>query len=129
MILGQTPFYDNNIDQITLFKRIVHGRYRFPKQSISEEAQDLISGMLSNTLTQRLGCLAHAERDIKGHPFMRDINFGKLGKRMLKAPWVPQLTNPLDASCFESWDHLDDKEKKGSYKQLDKKEQDIFVQF
>lgn len=129
MILGQTPFYDNNIDQITLFKRIVHGRYRFPSQSFSEEAQDLIAGMLANKLTQRLGCLAQAERDIKDHPFMGDINFGKLGKRMVKAPWVPLLRDPLDASCFESWDHLDDKETTGDYKPLSKKEQDIFHEF
>ncbi|KAL9184858.1 hypothetical protein ACHAXT_002635 [Thalassiosira profunda] len=129
MIVGQTPFYDHNIDQITLFKRIVHGRYRFPSQSFSEEAQGLIAGMLANKLTQRLGCLAHAERDIKDHPFMGDINFGKLGKRMMKAPWVPLLRDPLDASCFESWDHLDDKETTGGYRPLSKKEQDIFQAF
>ena len=129
MILGQTPFYDHNIDQITLFKRIVHGRYRFPSHSFSEEAQDLIAGMLANKLTQRLGCLAQAERDIKDHPFMADINFGKLGKRMMKAPWVPMLRDPLDASCFESWDHLDDKETTVDYKSLSKKENDIFLAF
>lgn len=129
MILGQTPFYDHNIDQITLFKRIVHGRYRFPAHAFSEEAQDLISGMLANKLTQRLGCLAQAERDIKDHPFMADINFGKLGKRMMKAPWVPVLRDPLDASCFESWDHLDDKETTGDYKPLSKKEQSVFEDF
>lgn len=129
MILGQTPFYDHNIDQITLFKRIVHGRYRFPSHAFSEEAQDLIAGMLANKLTQRLGCLAQAERDIKDHPFMEEINFGKLGKRMSKAPWVPVLRDPLDASCFESWDHLDDKETTGDYKPISKKEQNIFVDF
>jgi len=128
MITGQTPFYDHNIDQITLFKRIVHGRYRFPK-SFSDEAQDLISGMLANKSTRRLGCLASAERDIKEHPFMKDINFGKLGKRLLKAPWVPRLRDPLDASCFESWDHLDDKETTGNYKTLSSKEQDMFQAF
>mmetsp|Transcript_38336 Transcript_38336/g.80666 ORF Transcript_38336/g.80666 Transcript_38336/m.80666 type:complete len:927 (+) Transcript_38336:361-3141(+) len=129
MILGQTPFYDHNIDQITLFKRIVHGRYRFPSHAFSQEAQDLIAAMLANKLTQRLGCLAQGERDIKDHPFMGDINFGKLGKRMLKAPWVPVLRDPLDASCFESWDHLDDKETTGDYKPLSKKEQSIFKEF
>mmetsp|Transcript_25783 Transcript_25783/g.46519 ORF Transcript_25783/g.46519 Transcript_25783/m.46519 type:complete len:936 (+) Transcript_25783:465-3272(+) len=129
MILGQTPFYDHNIDQITLFKRIVHGRYRFPTNAFSDEAQDLISGMLANKLTQRLGCLAQAERDIKDHPFMGDVNFGKLVKRMMKAPWVPVLRDPLDASCFESWDHLDDKETTGEYKPLSKKEQAIFHEF
>ncbi|EED86116.1 hypothetical protein THAPSDRAFT_bd1465 [Thalassiosira pseudonana CCMP1335] len=129
MILGQTPFYDHNIDQITLFKRIVHGRYRFPSNAFSEEAQDLITGMLANKSTQRLGCLAHAERDIKEHPFLSEINFGKLGKRMIKAPWVPRLRNPLDASCFESWDHLDDKETTGHYKALKSAEQEIFVEF
>jgi len=83
--------------------------------------------MLADKLTQRLGCLAQAERDIKDHPFMEDINWGKLGKRMAKAPWVPQLRDPLDASCFESWDHL--KEMTGDYKQLSKKEQAIFTEF
>jgi len=129
MIGGQTPFYDDNIDQITLFKRIVHGRYRFPKFGYSESSQSLITGMLANKVTERLGCLAYAERDIKDHPFMKDINFGKLAKRMIKAPWVPQLTNPLDASCFESWDHLEDKETKGGYAPLSKKEQEIFKEF
>lgn len=129
MILGQTPFYDTNIDQITLFKRIVHGRYRFPSKAFTEEAQDIIAGMLANKLTQRLGCLAQAERDIKQHAFMADINFGKLAKRMMKAPWVPQLRDPLDASCFESWDHLDDKETTGAYKALKSKEQAIFKDF
>ena len=124
-----SKYDDLLVDKITLFKRIVHGRYRFPSHSFSQEAQDLISGMLANKLTQRLGCLAHAERDIKEHPFMEDINWGKLGKRMMKAPWVPQLRDPLDASCFESWDHLDDKETTGDYKKLSKKEQDIFVEF
>eukprot|EP00956_Cyclotella_meneghiniana_P037142 scaffold134820_cov57-Cyclotella_meneghiniana.AAC.8 len=107
MISGQTPFYDDNIDQITLFKRIVHGRYRFPSGYFSDVAQDLIRGMLANKSTQRLGCLAQAERDIKDHPFLEEVNFGKLGKRLATAPWVPQLRDPLDASCFESWDHLD----------------------
>jgi len=129
MIMGQTPFYDDDIDQITLFKRIVHGRYKFPSQAFSEEAQDLIAGMLANKMTQRLGCLAQGERDIKQHPFLAGINFGKLGKRMMKAPWVPKLRDPLDASCFESWDHLDDKETTGEYKSLGKKEQDIFKDF
>lgn len=128
MITGQTPFYDHNIDQITLFKRIVHGRYRFPK-SFSDEAKDLIKGMLANKPTQRLGCLASAERDIKEHPFMKEINFGKLQKRLLKAPWVPSLRDPFDASCFESWDHLENKEKTASYKSLSSKEQDIFKDF
>jgi len=129
MILGQTPFYDYNIDQITLFKRIVHGRYRFPSGNFSEEAQDLIKGMLANKSTERLGCLAQADRDIKEHPFLKDINFHKMGKRMIKAPWVPRLRDPLDASCFESWDHLDDKESTGDYKKLTDDEQDIFEEF
>ena len=129
MILGQTPFYVHNIDQITLFKRIVFGRHRYPPQSFSAEAQDLISGMLASKSTQRLGCLAHAERDIKDHPFFGDINFGKLSKRMIKAPWVPVLRDPLDASCFESWDHLDDKETRGTFKPLGKNEHDIFHEF
>lgn len=107
MVSGQTPFYDENIDQITLFKRIVHGRYRFPSGYFSDVAQDLIRGMLANKSTQRLGCLAQGERDIKDHPFLEEINWGKLGKRLMKAPWVPRLRDPLDASCFESWDHLD----------------------
>ncbi|KAL7503738.1 hypothetical protein ACHAXN_001944 [Cyclotella atomus] len=129
MVSGQTPFYDENIDQITLFKRIVHGRYRFPSGYFSDVAQDLIRGMLANKSTQRLGCLAQGERDIKDHPFLEEINWGKLGKRLMKAPWVPRLRDPLDASCFESWDHLDDKETTGNYKKLSSEEQKIFEDF
>ncbi|EED90517.1 predicted protein, partial [Thalassiosira pseudonana CCMP1335] len=105
MLFASTPFYERGIDQKGLFKNIVRGKWKLPDSSkLSKHAIDLIYGMLQRKPTERLGCLAGGYRDIKHHPWMQEVNFVKLVKKQIKAPWTPQISDPLDISNFENFE-------------------------
>ena len=74
------------------------------------------------------GCLAGGYRDVKNHPFFKEVNFNKLVKKQIKAPWVPVIDNPLDISHFENFDADEEDFTKGK-KPLSADEQLIFADF
>jgi len=129
MLFGYSPFYRPGIDQKGLFKSIVYGNWKFPSQSdLSKPARDLIKGLLEKRPAERLGCLAGGYRDVKNHPNFQGVNFTKLVKKQIKAPWVPEIDNPLDISHFENFDGDDDDFLKDK-KPLTPDEQAIFEDF
>ena len=112
MIAGYTPFYEEGMDQITLFRAIVRGSFEFPKSgSMSAEAEDLIMRLLVVDPSQRLGSLASGLKDIYRQSWFSDMNFDRLKRKEIRAPWVPKISDPLDTANFENWDHLPDKDK------------------
>jgi len=114
MLFGTNPFFDYNdpsICQRTLFKRIVRADFQRPcEQSAvdaysktSKEAKDLIKKLLVVNPNRRLGCQAQADLDIRNHPwFKEDIDFGKLYRKELEAPWVPEISDPFDGNNFKA---------------------------
>jgi hypothetical protein len=84
--------------------------------------------MIKRDPTRRLGSLAGGERDIFVHPFFESIDFKELRRMTIKPPYVPTIKNPLDATNFEDWSHLQDKTEK-KYKSLTKKQEEIFEDF
>jgi len=140
MLFGTNPFFDYDdptIDQRTLFKRIVKGQFQRPRkqsaidayQNVSDDAKDIIKKMLVVNTTKRLGCMARADLDIRDHPWFANkdtgIDFGKLYRKELKAPWVPTVTSPFDGQNF-SVPKAGDKSK---LKPLSDKEQRQFKEF
>eukprot|EP00566_Odontella_aurita_P000411 CAMPEP_0113529652 /NCGR_PEP_ID=MMETSP0015_2-20120614/2512_1 /TAXON_ID=2838 /ORGANISM="Odontella" /LENGTH=868 /DNA_ID=CAMNT_0000428305 /DNA_START=333 /DNA_END=2939 /DNA_ORIENTATION=+ /assembly_acc=CAM_ASM_000160 len=128
MIVGVTPFYDHGIEQLELFKKIVQGRFIFPRSLMSTEARDIVRKLLTVRPSNRLGVLAGGDRDIRGHPWFADFDFDAMMNKEIKAPWVPKLKDPLDVSNFDNWDHLDTPPDK-KQKALNVKEQDMFKDF
>jgi hypothetical protein len=53
---------------------------------------------------------------------------GEAPRKELPAPRVPKIKNPLDASNFEDWSHLEDKTLK-NYPPLPKDKEAIFDKF
>eukprot|EP00985_Skeletonema_marinoi_P016649 scaffold8993_cov207-Skeletonema_marinoi.AAC.5 len=105
MLFGNTPFYTSGIDQKGLLKNIVRGNWSIPSDAqVSDHATDLITGMLQRRVTERLGCLAGGYRDIKAHPWMKEVNFNKLVKKQIRAPWVPCIEGAFDISNFEEYE-------------------------
>jgi serine/threonine protein kinase len=129
MMCGTTPFYRDGMDQISLFRAVVKGKFQFPKsRSYSEEWMDLIRGMLEVVPNRRLGSLAGGSQDLYRAPWFSSIQFSKLKSKAIPAPWVPKIKDPLDCSNFENWDHLQDK---GKMKDppISKKDEAIFLDF
>lgn len=108
MVVGASPFYSEGTDQVSLFKRIVQASFEFPEDGVvQDQAQDLIKRLLMQRHSERLGCLACGEEDIRIHKWFNVINVDKLLKKQFPTPWVPKIKNPLDASHFESYTDLE----------------------
>lgn len=106
MIFGLTPFYEHDIEQLQLFKKIVMGRFLFPVGKVSAHARDIIKKLLSTHPLKRLGCLAGAEKDIHEHDWFIGFDLGKLARKETAAPWRPKLNGEFDVTNFDDWSHV-----------------------
>mmetsp|Transcript_33292 Transcript_33292/g.50216 ORF Transcript_33292/g.50216 Transcript_33292/m.50216 type:complete len:802 (+) Transcript_33292:120-2525(+) len=115
MLSGDTPFYEEGMDQIGLMKSIVKKKLKYPTSRakrahfFKDDSKEIISALLTKSPAARLGSLAGGEKDIYEASFFRSIQFGNLKAKKLIPPMKPDIKNPLDTSYFENWDHLDDK--------------------
>jgi len=108
MLVGRSPFYSYGTDQVSLFKRIVQVKYSFPPGGmVSEPAQDLIQRLIVRRQANRFGCLARGDMDIRDHYWFNVIDVEKLLVKHIPAPWVPRIKDPLDASHFDSYRHME----------------------
>jgi CRP-like cAMP-binding protein/tRNA A-37 threonylcarbamoyl transferase component Bud32 len=108
MLVGRSPFYSYGTDQVSLFKRIVQVKYSFPPGgTVNEQAQDLIQRLIVRRQANRFGCLARGDMDIRDHSWFNVIDVDKLLNKKVPAPWVPRIKDPLDASHFDSYRHVE----------------------
>lgn len=111
LLTGDTPFYKSGLSQMDLFRAIVKAKFNMPKK-LSPTAQSIISELLVRNPTQRLGSLAEGENGILNHAWMSEISMDELRLKTLKAPKIPKIKDPLDASNFDDWSHIADMTKK-----------------
>ena len=129
MLVGRSPFYSYGTDQVSLFKRIVEVEYSFPPGAVVNEiAQDLIQRLIVRRQSNRFGCLARADMDIRDHAWFSMISTEKLLQKQIPAPWVPQIEDPLDASNFDSYKHVEN-EGPSNKPALSSGQQDLFKDF
>lgn len=93
---------------------------------MSVTSKDLLRRMFVVNPRDRFGNFAAGDVDIRNHPFFKDIDWEKLAKKELKAPLVPSIKDPLDATNFRSWK---DEEEKDDGKPLTEKQQKQFKDF
>lgn len=48
--------------------------------------------------------------------------------RECKAPWIPLIEDPFDTSCFDDWDHLEDRTEM-TYDPIDPEDAALFEGF
>ena len=113
MLMGENPFYFEGIDQILLFQSIVQDEVDRPRKgAVSSHAMDIIDKLLVKDPTMRLGSLAAGENEILEHPWFQSLDLPAMRKRKFpNVPWIPEISNTMDASCFEDWSELEDKTK------------------
>ena len=127
MIVGFTPFWNDDMDQHALMKAIVKGEFDFPTGNfMSENSKSLIRAMLTVNVKHRLGCFAAGDLDIRNHPFFKEIDWTLLAKKQAKAPMVPKIKDPLDANNFRNWK---DEAVEDDGKPLTEKQQKLFKDF
>ncbi|GLD95185.1 hypothetical protein PINS_up003827 [Pythium insidiosum] len=95
MMTGQTPFFDRNRKR--MFHNILHRDVVFTS-AFSEEAKDLLTGLLRRDPAKRLGSGPSGAQEIMDHPFFASIDFDKLMKKELEPPFKPVVTSEADVS-------------------------------
>jgi len=129
MLVGRSPFYSYGTDQVSLFKRIVQVKYAFPPGGmVTEPAQDLIQRLIVRRQANRFGCLARKDMDVRDHYWFNVIDVDKLLKKKIPAPWVPKIKDPLDASHFDSYRHVEN-EPPSNKPNITAQQQTLFAEF
>jgi len=90
MLSGYPPFYDAN--PYDIYRRIAIGYYEFPS-CISMQARQLISGLLEQDLSKRLGCLNGGAEDVMNNAWFQGVDWGIVLQKRIQPPWLPELTS------------------------------------
>jgi len=128
MLVGRSPFYSYGTDQVSLFKRIVQVKYSFPQGIVNETAQDVVKRLIVRRQANRFGCLARGDMDIRDHAWFGVIDVDLLLRKRIPAPWIPQIRDPLDASHFDSYGHVEN-EPPSNKPRLSPNQQELFNDF
>ena len=117
LYFGCTPFYSDSHRQI--FQNILkHDTITFPKEFVLENPNgvELISNLLENNSTTRLGCLLNGVDDIISHSFFHNFSWNELSSRTMTPPFVPILKEfGVAALVVESDDDEEDTDKKAAW--------------
>ena len=98
MLCGLPPFYVENIDQ--MYELIKSAPLKFPNRIIlSDNAKDIIKKLLNRNVKKRLG--NNGIKEIKEHPFFKDIDFNLIEQKKIPAPFVPKLNEKTDVQYFD----------------------------
>jgi len=103
MLTGLPPFYSQNIN--IMYQKILNGELRFPSY-VSPDGQSLLEGLLTRDVDRRLGSGPDGSNNVKKHSFFKDIDFDKMERKELDAPFKPRVkdadkdTSQID-DCFK----------------------------
>lgn len=100
MLAGYPPFFDDH--PFHIYEKILEGRIVFPTH-FTPAARDLVRKLLTADRTRRLGNLRGGAEDVKNHPWFAGVDWGKVYRREIVAPIVPEVAGPGDSSNFEKY--------------------------
>jgi len=98
MIVGQPPFCDE--DPMGIYQKILAGKIYFPKY-FDKNAKALVKKLLTADLSKRYGNLKDGSDDILKHKWFSSLDWAKLEKLELPAPYKPTMKDESDVSNFE----------------------------
>lgn len=95
LLVGYPPFYSKSYFQTS--GKILKNDPIFP-QEFDSDAKDLIAKLLDKNHKTRL-----TGKDIKNHPFFKDINWVEVQKCEISPFYIPEIKNEMDTSYFKSY--------------------------
>jgi serine/threonine protein kinase len=108
LLCARTPFEDERTG--TVFKKIVASQEHLNfEQGFPPDARFFICQLLNPSPGMRLGMLNAGAEDVRKHRWFGGVDWGTLAARGYRAPFVPDLTGPLDSSRFDDFDEEDDR--------------------
>ncbi|XP_066254452.1 ribosomal protein S6 kinase alpha-5-like isoform X1 [Euwallacea similis] len=101
LLTGASPFTvegERNTQQ-EISRRILKTTPPIP-DSLGKNVADFISKLLVKDPRQRLGGGEEDAKELKRHPFFKTLDWDKLARKEISAPFVPVIRNELDVSNF-----------------------------
>lgn len=103
---GYPPFFTEDSNPMRLYEKIIAGKVRYPSY-FTEEAKDLLRNLLTGDLSKRFGNLANGSRDIFGHSYFTEVDWNRLYRKEIPAPYVPRVEGDGDSSNFDTYAEID----------------------
>ena len=69
--------------------------------------RDLLKNLLTADLTKRFGNLHRGSKDIFGHMWFAEVDWDRLYRREIPAPYLPTLMTDGDGSQYERYEEVD----------------------
>jgi len=88
MLTGLPPFYNQNLH--VMYEKIIRAKLHYPAY-LSANARGILQALLDRNPKTRLGSINDAA-DVKAHPFFAGLDWGKLERLELSAPFKPSVT-------------------------------------
>lgn len=103
MLTGLPPYYDTNVQR--MYHKILHEPLRFPKgegRQMSEEAKDLLRGLLERKVSGRIGSGSTDAQELKRSRFFGVYDFNRILARAYEPEFKPpQATSETDVRNFD----------------------------
>ncbi|GAA5980293.1 hypothetical protein JCM10908_001602 [Rhodotorula pacifica] len=106
MLAGYPPFFTEDSNPMRLYEKIIAGKIRYPAY-FTPEAKDLLKSLLTSDMSKRFGNLANGSRDIFGHIWFQEVDWERLYRKEIPAPYVPKVEGDWDASNFDAYPEVD----------------------
>jgi len=102
MLMGSAPFVDD-FDPMQIYQKIVKGVLPQAKgqRALKKDAKAVVEGLLQREPAERLGCMKLGVDEVKRTPFFSKINWQRLEKKLIQAPYIPNIAEPHDVSNFD----------------------------
>lgn len=105
---GYPPFFTEDGNPMKLYEKvrrqvvntdqqIIAGKVRYPTY-FDALAKELLKNLLVGDLTKRYGNLRAGSADIFAHGWFAEVDWDKLYRREIPAPYVPKIEGEGDAS-------------------------------
>lgn len=100
MVAGCPPFYHE--EPMKLYENILACKLRFSAY-FDPMCRDIVKRLLVADLSKRFGNLKDGVKDIKTHAWFDQLDWDKLLRGEIKAPYIPPNNGDGDASNFDSY--------------------------
>lgn len=103
MLSGLPPFHEPDISPVVLYEKIAQGPACIKWPAFHPNATDLILKFMERDPSKRFGNMQHGAGDVFAHPWFAEVDWNKLVKREITAPYLPKITSDGDASACVSF--------------------------
>jgi len=93
MLTGLPPFYSANTN--VMYQKILSSELRFPPE-MSGDCRSFLSGLLERDPAKRMDGKA-----VMAHPWLSSIDWDKLLKKQIPAPWKPPVSSEADTTQID----------------------------